>query len=74
MQESLSSIDSLIEGFTCEGVSVFDVYAGDGLDVGKKSVSLSMQFRAQDRTLKDTEVNLHFLKPYSQRFSKKQNI
>ena len=54
------SIDSLIEGFTCEGVSVFDVYAGDGLDAGKKSVSLSMQFRAQDRTLNDTEVNALF--------------
>lgn len=61
VQETVeASIAKLIEGFSCEGVSVFDVYSGDGLDSGKKSVSLSMQFRAQDRTLKDTEVNALF--------------
>tara|TARA_B100002019_G_scaffold290433_1_gene308125 strand:+ start:2200 stop:4668 length:2469 start_codon:yes stop_codon:yes gene_type:complete len=59
-EEVKRCIDSLIEGFACEAVSVFDVYAGDGLDAEKKSVSLSMRFRAQDRTLKDTEVNALF--------------
>lgn len=53
-------IATLIDGFSCEGVSVFDVYSGDGLEAEKKSVSLSMQFRAHDRTLKDTEVNALF--------------
>ena len=46
-----------IEGFACESVEVFDVYQGEGLEKGKKSFAVSMRFRAQDRTLKDKEVN-----------------
>lgn len=46
-----------IEGFACESVEVFDVYQGEGLEDGKKSFAVSMRFRAQDRTLKDKEVN-----------------
>ena len=46
-----------IEGFVCESVEVFDVYQGKGLEEGKKSFAVSMRFRAQDRTLKDKEVN-----------------
>ena len=49
-----------IEGFACESVEVFDVYQGEGLEAGKKSFAVSMKFRAQDRTLKDKEVNTLF--------------
>ena len=49
-----------IEGFVCESVEVFDVYQGKGLEEGKKSFAVSMRFRAQDRTLKDKEVNRLF--------------
>jgi phenylalanyl-tRNA synthetase beta chain len=49
-----------IEGFACESVEVFDVYEGEGLEAGKKSFAVSMKFRAQDRTLKDKEVNAVF--------------
>lgn len=49
-----------IEGFACESVEVFDVYQGEGLEAGKKSFAVSMKFRAQDRTLKDKEVNALF--------------
>ena len=51
-----------IEGFACESVEVFDVYQGEGLEEGKKSFAVSMKFRAQDRTLKDVEVNALFEK------------
>ena len=48
------------QGFACESVRVFDVYEGEGLPEGKKSLALSMSFRAADRTLKDKEVNTAF--------------
>jgi phenylalanyl-tRNA synthetase beta chain len=47
-------------GFACESVRVFDVYEGEGLPEGKKSLAVSMSFRAADRTLKDKEVNTAF--------------
>ena len=47
-------------GFICETVRIFDVYTGEGLAEGKKSLALSMSFRAADRTLKDKEVNAAF--------------
>jgi phenylalanyl-tRNA synthetase beta chain len=40
-----------------EQVTVFDVYQGEGLPPGKKSVAFSLDFRAPDRTLTDDEVN-----------------
>ena len=52
----------LTEGFICESVNVFDVYEGEGLEIDKKSFAVSMNFRAQDRTLKDAEVNKAFEK------------
>ncbi len=54
------SIKSLIQDFNCEWVEIFDVYQGEGLEDNKKSIALRMQFRAHDRTLKDTEVNALF--------------
>lgn len=48
------------QGFDCESVRVFDVYQGEGLSSGNKSLALSMTFRAADRTLKDKEVNAAF--------------
>lgn len=48
------------QGFACESVRVFDVYEGEGLPAGKKSLAVSMSFRAADRTLKDKEVNTAF--------------
>ncbi len=48
------------QGFNCESVRVFDVYEGEGLPEAKKSLAVSMSFRAADRTLKDKEVNTAF--------------
>ena len=46
------------EAFVVEQVSVFDVYQGEGVPVGKKSLAINFRFRAMDRTLTDDEVNL----------------
>ncbi len=48
------------QGFACESVRVFDVYQGEGLPEGKKSLAVSMSFRSAERTLKDKEVNAAF--------------
>ena len=48
------------QGFDCESVRIFDLYQGEGLPEGKKSLALTMSFRAADRTLKDKEVNAAF--------------
>lgn len=48
------------KGFDCESVRIFDVYQGQGLPEGKKSLAVTMSFRATDRTLKDKEVNAAF--------------
>ncbi|MDQ8192843.1 phenylalanine--tRNA ligase subunit beta [Coraliomargarita sp. SDUM461004] len=48
------------QGFDCESVRIFDQYQGQGLPEGKKSLAVSMSFRAADRTLKDKEVNRAF--------------
>jgi len=43
--------------FVVERTAVFDVYKGQGLPEGKKSIAFSLVFRAADRTLTDNEVN-----------------
>ncbi|MCZ6672650.1 MAG: phenylalanine--tRNA ligase subunit beta [Verrucomicrobia bacterium] len=42
--------------YDVESVTVFDVYSGDGLPEGKKSLAFNMKFRSNDRTLTDKEV------------------
>ncbi len=38
-------------------LSIFDVYAGKGIEPGKKSLALTLSFGLNDRTLTDDEVN-----------------
>ncbi len=40
-----------------EDVTVFDVYEGQSIAAGKKSIALALRYRAKDRTLTDEEVN-----------------
>lgn len=40
-----------------ESVEVFDVYEGQGIAPGRKSIALACLYRATDRTLTDAEVN-----------------
>ncbi|HVU18159.1 MAG TPA: phenylalanine--tRNA ligase subunit beta [Candidatus Didemnitutus sp.] len=44
-------------GFEIERVEVFDVYQGNNLPAGKKSLAFSLTFRSPHRTLTDDEVN-----------------
>ena len=39
---------------SCE---LFDIYEGEQVGEGKKSVAFSLVFRAKDRTLSDTEIS-----------------
>ena len=58
--EFVGRIEKIIKkngGKILEHVSLFDVYEGDQVPEGKKSVAFSLLFRALDRTLSDEEVN-----------------
>jgi len=43
-------------GELLEGLGVFDLYRGEQLGEGNKSLALRLEFRAPDRTLTDEEV------------------
>jgi phenylalanyl-tRNA synthetase beta chain len=51
--------DALREGAgeLLEEVSLFDVYAGKGIEEGKKSLAFNLRFRADDRTLTAEEAS-----------------
>ncbi len=51
--------------FHVEGVTIFDVYQGKGIEEGKKSIAFSIKFRAHDRTLKEEEIMDAFAKTQS---------
>ena len=39
------------------GINLFDLYTGSNIEKGKKSMSYSLSFNANDRTLTDEEIN-----------------
>ena len=45
-------------GKLLESVELFDVYEGNQIKAGKKSVAYSLTFRAKDRTLEESEINV----------------
>lgn len=51
VESALAGADELIES-----VRLFDVYEGEQLPKGKKSLAFSLRLRAPDRTLKDDEI------------------
>jgi phenylalanyl-tRNA synthetase beta chain len=40
----------------CRGVALVDVYEGSNMPEGKRSLTLRAEYRADDRTLRDEEV------------------
>ena len=40
-----------------ESVELFDVYRGEGVDEGRKSVAYAFHYRSQEGTLKDKQVD-----------------
>lgn len=53
---SLTKAATLTAGELLESIRVFDVYTGERLGAGKKSVALSLVYRHAERTLTDEEV------------------
>jgi phenylalanyl-tRNA synthetase beta chain len=55
----------------CRGVSLVDVYEGANLPEGKRSVTLRVEYRADERTLRDEEVDeahAHIVRTLEERF------
>ena len=46
-----------VGGDSLKSVNIFDVYQGNSIDAGKKSLALSLTFQHPSRTLKDSEVS-----------------
>ena len=56
---SLAELTTYINGLKLvllEGVDVFDLFEGKGIDPGKKSIGLRLRYRSHDRTLADEGV------------------
>ncbi|MBQ4332878.1 MAG: phenylalanine--tRNA ligase subunit beta [Clostridia bacterium] len=56
----VASIEKIIRkagGKTLESVELFDVYQGNQIEAGKKSVAFSLKFRVPDRTLSDEDID-----------------
>jgi phenylalanyl-tRNA synthetase beta chain len=43
-------------GELCESVRLFDLYTGEQIGAGKKSLAFALRFRAPDRTLTEAET------------------
>lgn len=41
----------------CRAIELVDVYEGEGVPEGKRSVTLRLEYQADDRTLRDAEVD-----------------
>lgn len=56
----VGEIEKVIESYGgkhLEGYHLFDLYEGDQIDAGYKSVAYSITFRAKDRTLEEADIN-----------------
>ena len=51
----LENVITAAGGKLLRSVKLFDIYRGKGIDEGKKSVAFSLELRADDRTLTDTD-------------------
>ena len=55
--EALTKLFEEIGSEKLESVNLFDVYQGDNIPTGYRSLAFSLTFRLPDRTLQDEEVN-----------------
>lgn len=55
-----ASDEACTEEFDAEDISIFDVYQGEHLPPGRKSIAFAISFRSMERTLKEKEVNHAF--------------
>ncbi|WP_446897582.1 phenylalanine--tRNA ligase subunit beta [Clostridium sp. LBM24168] len=55
--EDIENIIKKQGGKMVENIKLFDVYTGEQIEKGKKSIAYSISYRLEDRTLTDLEVN-----------------
>jgi phenylalanyl-tRNA synthetase beta chain len=55
--EILSFVEQEIKESLIKSIRVFDVYQGDNIEIGKKSIALGLILQHPSRTLVDSEVN-----------------
>ncbi|MBC7646131.1 MAG: phenylalanine--tRNA ligase subunit beta [Pseudopedobacter sp.] len=63
LERSYFDLETLIKlgsGPLLEGIEVFDVYAGDPIPAGFRSVAVRLSYRSSTRTLTDEEVGAEF--------------
>lgn len=58
VEHCLDSVESDI----LKGIQLFDVYSGDGIEVGKKSLAVAFHLQHRERTMTDDEVDALMLK------------
>ena len=51
----MENVITAAAGKLLRGVKLFDIYRGVGVPEGKKSMAFSLELRADDRTLTDTD-------------------
>jgi phenylalanyl-tRNA synthetase beta chain len=51
----VESVMTAAAGKLLRSIRLFDIYRGTGIPEGKKSVAFSLELRADDRTLTDTD-------------------
>ncbi len=56
VSELMNSIEALQQS-NFVGVSLFDLYAGENIELGKKSIAFSLSYQSLEGTLSDDEVN-----------------
>ena len=39
------------------GVTVFDLYEGDGIEAGKKSIAIAVTIQPREKTMTDAEID-----------------
>ena len=55
----VGQIEAILEqrgGKILEGYSLFDIYEGEQIQEGYKSIAYTLTFRAKDRTLEDADI------------------
>ncbi|MFB0972218.1 MAG: phenylalanine--tRNA ligase subunit beta [Tissierellia bacterium] len=57
MMSQVKVIANEIAGDMLEEFKVFDIYTGEQIEKGKKSVAFNLRFRSHEKTLTDEEVN-----------------
>ncbi len=57
MVSQIKEISKKEDGNLLEEFRVFDIYTGEQIQEGKKSIAFNMVFRSHEKTLKDQEVN-----------------